>query len=231
MPPVIPIVGNAVSALINYFKQQQVNRNITELWRGATVTAQWVGWFVDFVSDVFGAAKGGEDASEAWATNAGGSIAKIGLDLKDVTEHTYNTVIPNSMSWLRGDIYKNGINPLRAWLGRVEKEIGALSGRVSVLEFWRKDYADPHIRDWREFNSWFHTYPIGVVNTWHDWFQRPHNFALWAAPPLIGPIVSYLAAPEHQQSRDNLTRIMAQAWQEVPNDIWEDTLAFLVTEK
>lgn len=230
MPPVIPIIGNAVNALVNYFKQQQTSRNIDLLWRGAIVTAQWIGWFADFVGDVFGAAKGGENASEEWSGNAAGSIEKIGSDLKDVTEHTYNTVLPNSLSWLRGNIYANGINPIRREITSIEKQLGTISGRVSVLEFWRKDYADPHIRDWRIFNSWFHTYPIGVVNLWHEWFQHPHEFALWAAAPLIGPLVSYLAAPEHKDTRDNLALIMVQSWQEVPNRVWEDVLDWMVTE-
>jgi len=48
---------------------------------------------------------------------------------------------------------------------------------------------------------------------------------------LIGPLVSYLAAPEHKTTRDNLTLIIADAWTEDTNLVWEAVLRLMVANK
>ena len=48
---------------------------------------------------------------------------------------------------------------------------------------------------------------------------------------MIGPLVSYLAQPEHSGTRDNLTLIMVGAWDEKTNKVWEAVLAWVVSEK
>src|SRR6266702_78261 len=228
MPALVGIVAHGIGVILGYLRQQQQSQSLDRAWTALTSTAGWIDWFSRFVAEVFSAAKGGEDASEQWSANVRDDLAKLGDDLKTITEHTYDVVIPHSLSYLNGYVFSHGIVPLRNTVSSIEKEMGALSGRVSVLEFWRRDYADPHIRDWRRFNSWFHEWPIGVVTQWHEWFQHPHDFALWAAAPMIGPLVSYLAADEHKQTRDNLGLIILDSWTEDTRSAWEAWLRFMV---
>jgi len=48
---------------------------------------------------------------------------------------------------------------------------------------------------------------------------------------MIGPLVSYLAADEHKQTRDNLGLIILDSWTEDTRSAWEAWLRFMVTEQ
>lgn len=231
MVALIPIVIKGISDVLQFLKQRQVSQSLADLWTASIGTGEWISWFATFVTDVFGAARGGEDASEQWAANARDGMVKIGDDLKAITEHTYQTVIPHSLSWLDGHIFQTGISPLRREAASMEKEIGTVTGEVNALRIWRTHKADPDLNSYVAFRGWFDKWPTDVLNTWHEWFAHPHNFALWAAPPLIGPLVSYLAAPEHKQTRDNLGLIVLDSWSEDTRTAWERLLQFMVTEQ
>jgi hypothetical protein len=153
------------------------------------------------------------------ATDAATQIEEIGQDVKDITEHTYQVVIPHSMSWLAGYIVSHFIDQLRRAVAILNQEVAKIEQWEAEIKVWRARFVDPNVTLWVGFRQWFDTWPRGVLERWHMYFTHPDQFAQWAAPPLIGPLVSYLAAPAHKQTRDSLTLILLKAWSEEPTRV------------
>lgn len=164
------------------------------------------------------------------ATDTSTQAEKIGQSVKNITNHTYTVVIPHSLSWLAGYIVSHFITPIQTRLDTDESSIRFLLGWRNQIDDWRKGFVDPNVELWVGFRQFFDSWPQSILFMWHDWLENPDHFAQWAAAPLIGPLVSYLAAPEHKQTRDNLTAIIAQAWAEDSNDIFDDVLTFLLSD-
>lgn len=183
------------------------------------------------VGDVLKAADDSASRAVIVASDTATQAEVIGQDVKDITEHTYGVVIPHSMSWLAGYLVSHFIAPLQERMSKAESDIRFLLGWRSQIDVWRHDFVDPNVEKWIGFHEWFTGWPQGVLFRWHDYFDNPAHFADWATAPLVGPIVAYLAAAEHRQSRDNLSRIMVDAWEEVPNDVWISILKWSVTTK
>jgi hypothetical protein len=182
------------------------------------------------VADVLDQADQDAKASVTAATGAATQIEVIGQDVKDITERTYTVVIPHSMSWLSGYIVSHFVAPLQERVGRLESEVANLTRNVDILRAWRTNFVDPNVELWVGFRQFFDGWPQSILFMWHDWLENPSKFADWATAPLTGPLVAYLAAPEHKQTRDNLTQVIGQAWREDANRIWEDVLAWLVSD-
>jgi len=183
------------------------------------------------VADVFNAADSAATASVTAGTEAATQIEVIGQNVKDITEHTYTVVIPHSLSWLAGYIVSHFITPIEERLTKDESNIAFLLGWRGQIDTWRRDFVDPNVEKWVGWKQWFDGWPQSVVFTVKSWLDNPDVFAQWAAAPLIGPLVSYLAAPEHKTTRDNLTLIIADAWTEDTNLVWEAVLRLMVANK
>ncbi len=183
------------------------------------------------VADVFQAMDQQANSSVTAATEAATQIEVIGQDVKDTTERIVQTILPHSMSWLSGYLVSHFISPLEARMSAAESNIRFLLGWRDQIDAWRKEFVDPNVELWVGFRQFFDGWPQGILFRWKDYFDNPDHFAQWAAAPLIGPLVAYLAAPEHKQTRDNLTEIMANAWSEDTNPVWEAMLQFLVATK
>jgi hypothetical protein len=180
------------------------------------------------IADVLDNADRQADASVTAATEAATQIEVIGQDVKDTTERIVQTILPHSMSWLSGYLVSHFITPLQSRMSAAESSISFLLGWRGQIDTWKNDYVNPHLADWIQFDDFFYAWPITILLTWQDWFNKPDGFAQWAAPPLIGPLVSYLAAPEHKQTRDNLASIMVKAWSEEADAVFDDMLTFLL---
>src|SRR5947209_6687492 len=148
------------------------------------------------------------------ATDAGTQVEEIGSDVKQISEHTIHVIIPHSLSWLAGYVVSHWIDPLRADVAYLKDRVAFLLGWRGQIDSWRHNFVDPNVEKWVGFREWFTTWPQSILFRWHEWFEKPDEFAQWAAPPLVGPIVSYLAAQGHRQTRDNLMLIMLRAMQE-----------------
>lgn len=189
-----------------------------------------VQYLADYVRDVFENADSNAGRDAALGGYAGDDIAQVAQDLADITDHTYTVVVPHSLAWLRGNVIVTLVDPLRKLVAGINREVKFLLGWRSQIDTWRNKFVDPNLSLWIGFHKWFYQWPIGVLRTWHDWFQHPAQFAAWATPPLIGPIIGYLADPAHELTRDNLSQIMLNAWHERPDATWDKLLAYMVTD-
>lgn len=164
------------------------------------------------------------------ATEAATQAEVIGQNVKDITNRTYTVVIPHSMSWLAGYMVSHFITPLQVRMDTAESNIRFLLGWRGQIDNWRKTFVDPNVELWVGFRQFFDSWPQSILFMWKDWLENPDHFAQWAAAPLIGPLVSYLAATEHKQTRDNLTGIIGRAWAEESGKVYDDVLTFLLSD-
>lgn len=189
-----------------------------------------VAYRFSIVADVLNNADQQADSSVTAATEAATQLEVIGQDVKDTTERIVFTILPHSMAWLSGYLVSKFITPLQAAVAELKSSVAFLMGWRGQIDTWRKDHVDPELETWEQFHAYFIGWPTAVLAVLHDWLQYPDHFAQWAAAPLIGPLVSYLAAPEHKQTRDALTSIVAQAWAEESGVVFDDMLTFLVSD-
>jgi hypothetical protein len=156
-----------------------------------------IAYDVDTTDDVFRNADHESEIAANAGTDAGNQIGQIGKQLDQITRHTYDTVIPGSMSWLRGDIILHDIDPLRKTVAAQGKAITALQKFEKAIDAWRKNTVDPTLNSYNVFRKWFDGWPTQVLAQWHDWFQQPGLFATWAVPILARPILTYLGNGQH----------------------------------
>lgn len=224
----------SVAAGLGYLGSQLINPSQAGP-RGVTVDdlmpiLSEITYRFSIVADVLQNADQQADASVTAATDAATQIETIGQDVKDSTERIVQTILPHSMAWLSGYIVSHFVTPLQQRMDAAESSIRFLLGWRGQIDTWKNDWVTPHLTDWINFDDFFYTWPISVLMTWRDWFAAPDQFAQWAAAPLIGPLVSYLAAPEHKTTRDNLMAIVAQAWSEESGVVFDDMLKFLLSD-
>lgn len=176
---------------------------------------------LSIINDVFTTADSAASAAVTAATDASRQAERIGQDVKDTTERIVDTIIPRSQEWLLGYLVSHYFGPILSELTKNWHLLSFLVGWRSQIDVWRHKFVDPHLEQWIGFQEWFNTWPRGVVFTVHDWLDHPARFAQWATPPLIGPIIVYLAQREHMESRDNLSTLMVRAWAERPEQTWQ----------
>jgi hypothetical protein len=229
LPAAGPLIASGVKALLQYYEQRKNDQSIGALSSSVGQLYRWENFAWNVVSDVFGAAKGGEAISQGVSHDAGVKVEAIGRYVKDITEHTYDTVLPHSLSWLYGYVESHDLVPIRRRLAADESQIRFLLGWRGQIIAWRKNYVDPNIVAWRTFHQWFDGYPLKSVNELHGWITKPATFGTWAAPAIAAPFVAYLGDKKNEKVRDAFTLVMVDAWQEKPELVWDAVLRWLVT--
>jgi hypothetical protein len=148
--------------------------------------------------------------------DAGNQIGEIGLMLKDITLHTYDTVIPGSLSWLRGDIIVHDIDPIRMAIRHINKVLSELIVWQHDTDKWRHHYVDPNLAQWIAWYAYWKGWPRTTVETVAGWLQHPDNFATFAVPAIAKPLVDYYSASPELPLLETLTATILSA---VPDDI------------
>lgn len=230
LPAAGPLLAAGLKGLLNYWEQRKQDETTRGLSQSVNQLYRWENFAWNVVSDVFQAAKGGEAISQGVSHDAGIKIEDIGRYTKEITEHTYNVVIPHSLSWLYGYIESKDLVPIRQRLDHDESNIKFLLGWRGQIDYWKKHYVDPQLAKDAAFIKWFDGWPLQVVSRWHTYFQHPEQFGKWAAPNLVWPLINYLAAQQDQKSRDALSLVMVKSWKDAPESTFEAVTAWLVTE-
>jgi hypothetical protein len=154
---------------------------------------------VDTTDDVFRNADHESQIAANAGTDAGNQVGQIGKQLDQITRHTYDTVIPGSMSWLRGDLLVHYIQPIRHDIGLINGRIRAFDKFEKAIDDWKTHTVTPAVNSYYTFRKWFDGWPTQVLAQWHDWFQQPGNFATWAVPILTRPMLTYLGNGQHPE--------------------------------
>lgn len=187
-------------------------------------------WLTNVVGDVFKNVRAAEHGAQAHAKGGGQALDQLGNDLKVITHHTYGTVIPNTIAWAMGFIVSHWIDPLRYDISVLRKQVRFLLSWRGQIDAWRHKWVDPELHKWHTFSDWFATWPLGVLTQWHQWFQRPGLFGVWATPPLVGPLIAYFADPAHDDTTDNLAAILVDSTPDVWRHVEQAAVRILHTE-
>lgn len=163
------------------------------------------------IDDVFREADGLAATDVVVATDVAAQIDNVAQHLKFITEHTYKTVIPHSMAWLRGNIVQKYVTPLQHRMTKAESDIDALDKWETTIKAWRIRTVDPTLQAYTQFQQWFDKWPIDVLNTVHDWFLHQQSFSDFATPLIARPLVNYLSDDAHHPLLDDLTLLVINA--------------------
>lgn len=163
------------------------------------------------LDDVFSEADGLAATDVLVATDAGAQVDNLAQHLKFITEHTYKTVIPHSLAWLRGNIVQKYVTPLQHRTTKLESEVKALDKWEGQIKTWRSKTVDPTLQAYTQFQQWFDKWPLSVLNTVHDWLTHQQTFSDFATPLVARPLVNYLSDDSHHQLLDDLTLLIVNA--------------------
>jgi hypothetical protein len=174
---------------------------------------------------------------EAWvdakdnAAHAADDMTNTAGASRGAFQHLFNRVLPASLAWLDGKLMTHEIVPIKQRLSADESDIRFLLGWRGQINFWRENTVDPTVIAYRNFWDYFKGKPRAAVDTWVGWFEHPGEFGTWAAAPMIGPLIGYLANPDHTGTRDNLTRIIVDVSPRVWRHVEAAAVAVLLTEQ
>jgi hypothetical protein len=166
------------------------------------------------VDGVFKEANRFFESSLAEAQKARVDIRHVGNDIKVITEHTYNVVIPHSMQWLEGDIVRKFISPINARLRTDEKAILTLQKWQADIISWRNKIVDPTVVAWRAFDHYYNTShgnepsPRNGVGILLQWLAQPDLFAAYIMPAISKPFSAWYGNDRNQGDRDIMLRMI-----------------------
>lgn len=227
----VQVIGGFLSGFLNYLQQKRTDARITSAMDMAEAVNQWVGRAITAIITYDEQEFGAVGFSAQYAKQIGHDLEQIQGTHERYWNRLFDVIIPKTLAHAVGYVYSDGIVPLRVFQRAALKRFTDDEGRLNVLEGWRQQWVDPNIATLEGFRANVIANYFPVVNVLRDWLTHPGDFGDWAAAPITGPLIAYLADQTHQQSRDNLSRIMVAAWQEVPNDVWESVLQWVVTTK
>lgn len=222
----VQVISGLLSGLTSYLEAKRAQKTIDSVQSQADAIGTWLARTITAIVGVWHQQQGAVDTSQQYAKQIGHDLIQV----EGATEARFRLVrdqwLPHSLAFLSGRLYQQAIVPLRRQVQGLIAQLAAIIGRLVALERWRQSWVDPAIANY-----------YGVRNTnlpaWRQlrqWLAAPGEFGQWAAPPITGPLIGYLAADQHKASRDNLSLILSAAWTEVPDRTWQHLLALLVRD-
>lgn len=224
------VMSGFLNGFFQYLQAQAINGKFSNATAMIEAVNNWVGRVITAIADVQGQEQGAVLWSATDAKQIGHDFEQIEGDWESNFDRLLDTILPQSFKHLVGYVYSDGIVPLRVAMRATQDSIVTVTGRVNTLFAWRNTYVDPLLEGYQQFIAWWDANFSAPALTLIDWLDHPGNFGTWAAPPIVGPLIAYLADATHQQSRDNLAKIMVAAWYEEPNDIWALMMQWLLAE-
>ena len=126
-----------------------------------------------------------------------------------------NRILPGSVRWTIYSVH-HYVDPK---FGRIWNLLGRINREVGQLFRWRHGYVNPTLAEWTRWRRWFYTWPAPTLATVHNWLRQPWRFAKWATPVLVPSFLAWLAPPHHKAQRDDLTRIIVGALDDMPDQV------------
>lgn len=235
MPVVVRVLLNALGTLAQLAFGSQgggVSTTTLQAYVGGLIAqiSQIVNMVVDFAS-IFDSLSNRVKASWAYADPRMKDLAlgagNLGYIERNAWERLFNTIIPNSLSWLDGRTHQ-WVDTKYDWqLNDFWKYWRAQWAYDAAVTKWADTWVDPNLQHWIIWFDTWHDRVETVAFTWSEWFHHPDQFGDWGAPPLIGPTIRYYGAPEHRESRDNMTQIIVDATADIPNHVEGAIMAWL----
>lgn len=224
----LTVLGNLIGSVTNYLQQQRVYNTIDAAFNTINAVQVWLARTIEAIAQYQGQEQGAVQFSAQYARQIGHDFEEIeGYQIERWTR-LLQVILPNSINYAVGYVYSDGVIPLRHAVGGLTQSLKLAWQDISKLDNWRTLTADPELSSLVAFQDMVTKNYLPAVDVLRDWLANPAHFGNWAAPPLIGPIIVYLANPQHQGSRDNFTLVLGGAWSEVAEATWTDIENMLV---
>lgn len=199
----------------------------------ASQISQVVNMLISFAS-IFDSLSNKELASWQYADPRMKDLAlgagNLGYVEEQAWERLFNTIIPNSLSWLDGRTHQ-WVDTKYDWQINAFWNYWRAQWKYDeAVTRWADTWVDPNLQHWITWFDTWHTRVENVSFTWTEWFKHPDQFGDWGAPPLIGPTIEYYTKPEHKPSRDNMTQIIVDATADMPEHVEGAIMAWLLTD-
>lgn len=226
----IDLIAAAASTLYEQIRKGISNATINNVAQYVNILAAWVQTLVNAFAWVNAQENGAVQYSAAAAKQIGHDLEQIQGSQQAVWNRLIDTILPNT--------FRNAYRVTQQWaidyfsppITQLEDDMGQVLRRVSALETWVANYGTPNIQSLLQFRDDFFKGDQPAINVLNDWLSHPGVFGDWAAAPITGPVIAYLADPKHKTSRDNLTAIIGGAWSEEAAAVWEDLETWLAAD-
>lgn len=225
----LDVLGGFLNGFNQYLQAKAITGKIADVISMIENVNNWLARAITAIATYQEQEFGAVQFSNQYCTQIGSDLIQI----ENSQQHRWNallqTILPNTVRNAVGYVYSNGIDPLKRTVAVLQGQVNDLVKDVNSLLEWRENVADPQFTTLFDYDAVLtDTFAPGwrVLN---DWLANPGDFGSWAAAPVIGPIVAYLADPAHSVTRDNLAAILAQAWADEPDKIWNDLAEMLVS--
>lgn len=189
--------------------------------------ATWVEALVSGIAWVFGQEAGAVKYSAQYVHNFTSWLGAAESAREASFTRLTDVILPASFAHLVQYVYTTWVVPINNDLQGLHNQVSALVQSLNAIDGWITNTANPDLYALLVFRQGLISGYMPQWDVLNDWLARPGDFGQWAAAPIIGPLVAYLADPAHKLTRDNLTAIIAQAWSEEAEGVWEDVQQWL----
>lgn len=227
IPWLVQVASQAAQYFFGHSDSTSSSDTIGVAWRLWAYLEALTKWLTGLVNNELAAWRLADQRVQSAAPN----IESIASDAGRIGDQIVFTILPNTIRWTVTTIEQWAhawLDPILALIGR---QLRQLYGWVEGLQRWRQTYADPELVLWVSFDHWFHTWPLGVLNRWHDWITNPRLFVDWLLPWLTKPLVAYLGLAAQRANLDQLTAEVLDASPDVWRHAEAAAVAILLTEQ
>jgi hypothetical protein len=174
---------------------------------------------VQWAEDIFKAEKSAWDSAAGDINTGAEGLGQVAYNEMVAWQHLLTVILPNTVRWTVGNIHAWADEKYGAAIDGIDAFMRQAGPDIAALKDWRKYTADPDLKAWVDFVTWWNKDAAQPILRWIDFSGNPGDFANWATPPLVGAIIAYLSDPAHKQTRDDLAALMVKAWGEEPGTI------------
>lgn len=224
----VQIVGGFLNGLFNYLQTKRTQGEIQGAWDAIEAVNAWVGRVVTAIAGTQGQEQGAVQYSAQYAQQIGHDFEQIEGDWEAIFDRLLKVILPHSFSHLAGYISAVTMAPLRNAVKLLQGLVDKIAVQVQELLNWKQFTVTPALARFDTFLADFFKGDQPAINILNDWLTHPADFGQWAAAPVVGPIVAYLADETHDATTDNLSAIMLRAWLDHPLEVLNAIEAWLV---
>ena len=227
----VQVLGGLLAGISQYIQAKRIQGQLRDVFDIAEAVNNWVARVITALADVFTQELGAIRYSDRYAQQIGHDLEQIEGDQQYRWNQLFDRILPHSLKHAFGVAQTWAINYFSPPITDLYNHVQSLDTSRATDENWLYGWVVPNERLLLKFRDDFFAGDQPSIDVLINWLRHPADFATWATPPIVGTFIAYLAAHGHETSRDNLARIMVDAWSEVPNDVWESILRWSVTDK
>jgi hypothetical protein len=181
---------------------------------------------LDVFADVYAAWQKADDAGK----QIGHDFEQVEGDIEADFDYVVNTILPHSLQYLYGLIVSKNLHGISTDITDLTNQLKTLTTTVKKDDDWIDQTGKPDLSKLLAWMQYVQTHDQPAIDVLIKWLASPSTFGQFAAAPIVGPLIQYLAASAHSESRDNMMLVIMNALQEKPDDVFTAFTEWLVAE-